>query len=302
MKVLHCRTIRVRNIVNTVCFLCNYFDSFGIGSRRQDLAARWNRSIVKSIASVFRYHDGKSIDRAACMNTLPLASVGDTISDDDAEAKVLPRSEYAYRYIREAIRSGRFKSGDRLREVDLATELALSRTPVRQALARLEANGLLVNDPVRGLVVTELDFGAINELYYIREVLEGTAARLAAQHASDVELSILSDLCEQYRAAADDEDLLEVRNRQFHDMLCQCAHNRYLLNTVASLYDSLSLLGGSVLTQSARARETFEEHEAITEAICRRDPDAAEKAIREHIRRSQIARLKRLFVERRTGN
>lgn len=222
----------------------------------------------------------------------------DDLTDNEKDAKALPRSELAYRHIREAIRSGRFRPGDRLREVDLATELSLSRTPIRQALAKLEANGLIVNDPIRGLMVTELDFSAINELYYIREVLEGTAARLAAQHASDVELSILADLCEQYKAASHDESLLEERNRQFHDMLCQCAHNRYLLGTVAGLYDSLSLLGGSVLTERERADETFKEHEAITEAICRRDPDAAEQAIRDHIRRSQKARLKRLFVQR----
>ncbi|MGE4370728.1 MAG: GntR family transcriptional regulator, partial [Burkholderiaceae bacterium] len=122
----------------------------------------------------------------------------DDLTDSEKDAKALPRSELAYRHIREAIRSGRFRPGDRLREVDLATELSLSRTPIRQALAKLEANGLIVNDPIRGLMVTELDFSAINELYYIREVLEGTAARLAAQHASDVELSILADLCEQY--------------------------------------------------------------------------------------------------------
>ena len=232
------------------------------------------------------------------MNALRLAPVDDDTLDNHKDPKSLSRSEQAYRHIREAIRCGRYKPGDRLREVDLAAELGLSRTPVRQAFARLEANGLIVNDPVRGFVVTTLDFAAINELYYIREVLEGTAARLAAQHASDVELSILIELGEQYKAAVDDEALLKERNRQFHDMLCQCSHNRYLLGTIASLYDSLSLLGNSVLTQRARAEETFLEHEAVIDAIRRRDPDAAEQTIREHIRRSQKARLKRLFVER----
>ncbi len=226
-----------------------------------------------------------------------IKSVDDAASPGKLEG--LPRGEQAYRYIHEAIRVGRFKPGDRLREADLATTINLSRTPIRQALARLESNGLIANDPVRGLVVTELDYSAVNELYFMREVLEGTAARLAAQHASDVELSILQDLCEQYKLAIDDETALQLKNRQFHDMLCQCAHNRYLIDTVTTLHDSLSLLGGSVLMQRDRAAETLKEHEAITDAICNRDPEAAEHAMRAHIRASQKTRMKKIFAERR---
>jgi len=226
-------------------------------------------------------------------------------STDDAPAQpavgveALPRSEQAYRYLRNAIRAGDFKPGDRLREADLATAIGLSRTPIREAFARLEANRLVINDPARGLVVTELDFSAVNELYFMREVLEGTAARLAAQHASEVELSILQDLCEQYREIATSESQagLSLKNRQFHDMLCQCAHNRYLMDTVNTLHDSLSLLGNSVLTQHDRAHETLQEHEAVIEAICRRDPDAAEAAMRQHIRLAQKARMKQIFAQ-----
>src|SRR5699024_6185320 len=142
--------------------------------------------------------------------------------------------------------------GDRLREADLATAIQLSRTPIREALARLESNGLIVNDAIRGLVVRELDLSAVNELYFMRETLEGTAAYLAAQHASDVELSILQELCEQYRDAVHDDAAdgvtINLKKRQFHGMLCQCAHNRYLLDTVNGLHDFLSLLGPTVLS------------------------------------------------------
>ena len=114
-----------------------------------------------------------------------------------ASTDELPRSERAHRYLRDAIRAGRLRPGDRLREVDLAATIGLSRTPVREALARLESEGLVVNDSMRGIVVTELDYSMVAELYVMREVLEGTAARLAAQHASEVELSILEELCDQ---------------------------------------------------------------------------------------------------------
>lgn len=214
--------------------------------------------------------------------------------------ETLPRGEQAYRYIRDAIRAGEFKPGDRLREADLAKAINLSRTPIREALARLESNGLIINDSIRGLVVTELDFSAVNELYFMREILEGTAAYLAAQHASEVELSILEDLCEQYKESIHKGAAVTVKNRQFHDILCRCAHNRYLVGTVNILHDSLSLLGPSLLTLHERALETLKEHEAIMEAICKRDPVAAEQAMRAHIRASQKTRMKRIFAEQQS--
>lgn len=217
-------------------------------------------------------------------------------NDHDAS---LPRSEHAYRYLRTAIRAGRLKPGDRLREADLAAAIGLSRTPIREALARLESERLIVNDSSRGLVVTELDYSSINELYFMREVLEGTAARLAAQHASEVEISILEDMCAQYGAAiGDDDESLSTKNRQFHDMLCQCAHNRYLVNTINMLHESLSLLGNSTLGQLERAQQTRTEHEAVLQAIRDRDPALAEQTMRNHIRTSQKFRMKLIFARR----
>lgn len=208
----------------------------------------------------------------------------------------LPRGEQAYQHIRAAIQEHRLKPGDRLREADLAQTIGLSRTPVREALARLEADGLIASDATRGLVVTELDYNMVSELYYMREVLEGTAARLAAQHASEVELTIIEELCEQYRRSLDDPVALQAKNRLFHEALYRCAHNRYLLKTLTLLHDALSLLGESTLHDRARAEQTLTEHAAIVEAIKARDPDRAERATREHIRLAQIERLKRQFA------
>jgi DNA-binding GntR family transcriptional regulator len=131
----------------------------------------------------------------------------------------LPRGERAYRYIRQALATQKLMPGDRLREVDLASMIGLSRTPIREALARLEAEGLVVHDATLGIVVAELDYNMITELYFMREVLEGTAARLAAQHASDVEISLLEDMCEQYVNSVGNDEQLSKSNRQFHELL-----------------------------------------------------------------------------------
>jgi DNA-binding GntR family transcriptional regulator len=212
------------------------------------------------------------------------------------DAGRLPRGEAAYLYIRRAIQDGKLAPGERLREIELAKQVGLSRTPIREALSRLESEGLVAHDAVRGVVVAELDYGMVTELYYMREVLEGTAARLAAQHASDVEISILDDLCRQYEAALKDEAALAVSNRRFHEMLYRCSHNRYLLNMVTVLHNALSLLGGTTLGNPERAAESLGEHRAVVTAIRARDADAAEQALRAHIRAAQKVRMQMLFA------
>lgn len=227
------------------------------------------------------------------------SAAADTPEADEPDANRLPRAEQAYQHIRQAIQEHRLKPGDRLREAELAEAVGVSRTPLREALARLESDGLIANDPARGLVVTRLDYNMVSELYYMREVLEGTAARLAAQHASDVELTILDQICEQYSRSIGDGAALEMRNRQFHEALYRCAHNRYLLRTLQGLHDALALLGESTLHDRARAESTQAEHEAIIRAIKERNPEAAEQATRAHIRNAQFERVKREFTRMR---
>lgn len=213
-----------------------------------------------------------------------------------ADGNGLARGEAAYRYIKSAIQRAQFKPGERLRETELAEHVGLSRTPVREALSRLQAEGLVTHDATRGVIVAELDYSMVTELYYMREVLEGTAARLAAQHASDVELSILDDHCQQYEALLSDPNALPRSNRRFHETLYRCSHNRYLLNMVMVLHDALSLLGGTTLSDPERAAETLREHRAVVTAIRARDAEAAEQAMRAHIRAAQKVRMQKLFA------
>ena len=164
-------------------------------------------------------------------STRSKATAAQSNSEDD-----LPRGERAYRYIRQALATQDLMPGDRLREVDLAEMIGLSRTPIREALARLESEGLVVHDATLGIMVAELDYNMITELYFMREVLEGTAARLAAQHASDVEISLLEDMCEQYANAVGNDQKLAISNRQFHELLYNCSHNRYLIKMLKTLH------------------------------------------------------------------
>jgi DNA-binding GntR family transcriptional regulator len=209
-----------------------------------------------------------------------------------ASARSLSRGEDAYRKMMEAIQSGALKPGTRLREAELAEWLGSSRTPVREALNRLQSEGLVVQEPRRGMIITELDHGMVSELYIMREVLEGTAARLAARHASDVEISMLREIADRDKSLNDDPIKLARNNRLFHETLYRAAHNRYLLKTLSLLQESLALLGQTTLSMPGRSLTAYEEHDAMVSAIERHDASAAEEASRAHIRAAHKARMK----------
>ena len=206
------------------------------------------------------------------------------------------RSEHVYRRLRDAIQLGEFKSGHRVMEIEVAEWLKVSRTPVRDAIRRLEAEGMLEHEPRNGLVVARLDRQAVMELYAMRETLEGTAARLCARHASDMEIQDLADLIERERQIQGDLEALPPHNRRFHQAIHRGAHNRYLEKSLVAISD-LGLLGSPLMSLPQRARTAVTEHAQIVEAIQRRDPDAAEEAARNHVRAAQRERLKRLFPE-----
>lgn len=207
----------------------------------------------------------------------------------------LSRGEEAYQKLQEAIQSGALKPGTRLRENELAEWLGSSRTPVREALNRLQTEGLIVQEPRRGMIIAELDHNMVAELYVMREVLEGTAARLAARHASDVEIAMLREIADRDKTLNDDPVKLAKNNRLFHETLYRAAHNRYLLKTLSMLRESMALLGQTTLTVPGRSMTAFEEHDAVVSAIERHDAAAAEDACRSHIRAAYRARMKLMF-------
>lgn len=203
----------------------------------------------------------------------------------------------AYQALHDQIVDGRLKPGARLREGEIAEAMGLSRTPVREALRRLESDGLLSHEPHKGAVVRQLDYQAANELYLMREVLEGTAAALAARHMAEAELAAIYDILAAEEAVNDDPKEAARLNKVFHRALCHGAHNRYLLDMLDSLSLAMALLGQTTLSLSDRKENSLVEHRQILDAIAAHDPDTAEAAARAHIRAAHRARLKLLLDE-----
>ncbi|MBO0345738.1 GntR family transcriptional regulator [Roseibium limicola] len=199
-----------------------------------------------------------------------------------------------YRRLISLIEERVLKPGDRLREADLAKEFSVSRTPIREGLKRLEAQGLAVHEPNRGMVIPTLDHSQVNEVYFMREVLEGTAAALAAKHASEPEIEILQDLVAADRQRITDKEELVRSNREFHRRLCLASHNRYLVDQIEHLRLSLILMAGTTLDTPERRETAVEEHAAIVDAIEAGDSDRAEAAARRHIGAAHKTRLQQI--------
>lgn len=205
------------------------------------------------------------------------------------------RAEFVYRTLSDAIQQGQLQQGERIREEEVAQSLGVSRTPVREALGRLQTRGLLEMAPGRGLIVVELSKQRITELYAMREVLEGTAARFAAQHAAPAEIEALRRLVEEMGNVLDDQQESARLNRFFHHAIYDAAHNRYLMQVLDELRDAMALLPGTTYSAEGRTRTSREEHVLIVNAIERRNPAAAEEAARQHIREAQRLRLEMIF-------
>ncbi len=197
----------------------------------------------------------------------------------------------AYTLILEAIDSGVYRPGDRLVESDLAERFGMSRTPIREALQRLETQSMLARDG-RSLIVASLDHNQLAELYVVRAELEGLAARLAAKHASEEEVRLLAEMVEADRARLGDVTALSRANRRFHRQIHLASHNRYLVQQLELVHRSMALLATTSLAAEGRGPVALAEHEAIVRAIAAGDGAAAQAALRAHISKAFETRLK----------
>jgi DNA-binding GntR family transcriptional regulator len=199
--------------------------------------------------------------------------------------------DFAYRTMREAIRSGKFRSGEHLREADVAEWLNISRTPVREAFHRIISEGLLTNGPWNGVMMAELDAQQLVQLYAVRAALEGTAAALAAQNATKPEVQRLFQIAASEARAKKDPAKLVVLNSELHQTLYAAAHNPYLLQSITTVVDALGLLRHSTFVLPGSIELAHREHLQIITAVRERNSAAAERLAREHVNHALAMRL-----------
>jgi len=198
----------------------------------------------------------------------------------------------AYTLILEAIDAGLYKPGDRLVESELAERFGVSRTPVREALQRLETQSMLTRDG-RSLIVASLDHNQLAELYAVRTELEGLAARLAARHATDEEMRVLRSMVDEDQALlGGDPRTLSRANKRFHKQIHLASHNRFLVQQLDLVHRSMALMATTSFAAEGRDAIGLAEHDAIVAAIEARDGEAAYQALRGHISKAFETRLR----------
>ena len=193
--------------------------------------------------------------------------------------------------LRTDILTGRLRPGEWLRQERLAQEYGVSQMPVREALKKLAAEGLVEHVPYRGARVVEFAPEDVQDLYACRAFIESMAARFAAQNISTEEVEELAELQRRMAACRTPEDLVEYRelNRQFHSAIFAASRRSYLVRTLAQLWAAFPTMLWSnvprVATDSLPSRDQpdIQEHAAIVAALRARDADAAEQAVRHHI-------------------
>lgn len=199
-----------------------------------------------------------------------------------------------YNQLQKDILNGIYKSGESLIETKLSEDMGVSRTPIREALRQLELEGLVKCIPNRGAIVQGVTAQDIKDIYTIRMLIEGLAARWAAEKITPEELEELKEaleLEEFYTLKNDTDHLLRLDSR-FHDVIFKASKSKPLMHTLSNFHLYVQRARNVSLSSPERAREALEEHKAIFMAIAAKDPEKAEKLTTEHIRNASMNLLK----------
>lgn len=194
-------------------------------------------------------------------------------------------SRWVFRQIEQSILSGEYAPGEALVETKLSAKLGVSRTPVREALCQLELDGLVHNTPNKGTVVVGVSERDIDDIYTIRSLIEGMAARWAAEYITEQEISELTEnveLQEFYLARADIERVRTLDDR-FHAILYDACRSRIIRQMLSNLHHHILQARADSLYSEGRASAAVAEHRKILSALQERDGAAAEQCTCEHI-------------------
>lgn len=201
--------------------------------------------------------------------------------------------EAAFEKIKEAIIKGHFKPGEKLVEQTLAQEMGVSRTPVREAIRRLEAEGFVVSIPRKGVVVSRADKEEIVQLYSIRAELEGLAARWAIENADEDDIQKLDEAISRMEetAASGDLDGVVQSNALFHDAIAQASKSRILCTLLKTLQDNIQRFRFQSLHLPGRPEAALAEHKEIIAAIKEKKAEEADRLLKEHLQNACAAAL-----------
>ncbi|WP_010280993.1 GntR family transcriptional regulator [Bacillus timonensis] len=193
-----------------------------------------------------------------------------------------------YEFLRDSILSGEYETGKHLKERELSKEFGVSTTPIKEAIRRLEQEGLVSTQARRGTFVSEGIMKSVEEITLARSSLEGVAVRIATNKITDVEIEILEDIIRMMKENTiqkDKENLIQL-NEKFHKTITQFAKNSYIQKQIEAIRGFDRFIRKKALSYTDELERAFYEHKSIFDKIVERDPEGAEIAMINHIRRT----------------
>ncbi|WP_277679445.1 GntR family transcriptional regulator [Gracilibacillus dipsosauri] len=220
--------------------------------------------------------------------------------DNEMQKKISLQSrsvrELIYEALKENILNGTYPPGYHLRERELANIFEVSTTPIKEALRQLDKEGLVVTQPRKGTFVSESFMSSVEEITWARAALEGVAARLAALKCTIEDKKRLDSTIQQmerYTKEKNTEKLKEY-NYTFHNIIREVARNDYISNQVEAVRSYDQFIRKKALSDTEEHDRAFMDHYTIYNKIVKKDPDGAEEAMRNHIKRSAEFALRNL--------
>ncbi len=210
----------------------------------------------------------------------------DSVNGGPAAFENLTLWQRVYQHLREAILTDQLPPGTELSEVALAQELGVSRGPIREAMGRLAAEGLVTVRPRRGSVVRSLTTDELIDAYQVREALEAMAVRLAVPRLTRGDMARLEQMVEEMAGLLASQDITQFfhANGEFHEFLCRQSGNQKLLSVYQTLMGEMGRLQPQSLALRGDPKQSVVEHRAILRAVKRGDVEGAVQAAADHVR------------------
>lgn len=214
----------------------------------------------------------------------------------------LPLRDVVFNTLRQAILTGELKPGERLMEIHLANKLGVSRTPIREAIRKLELEGLVTMIPRRGAEVAQITEKSMNDVLEVRRALDALCVELACDRISEEDLHRLGDACKAFEAAVHTGDVKQIAQTDvaLHDIIVEATGNARLIALVNNLSEQMYRYRFEYIKDASQHERLIEEHRVIYESIVKKDRETASDMAKTHIDNQKKAIIKQIRLEHKS--
>ncbi|MCI8773816.1 MAG: GntR family transcriptional regulator [Lachnospiraceae bacterium] len=211
----------------------------------------------------------------------------------------LPLRDVVFNTLRKAILTGELKPGERLLEIQLANQLGVSRTPIREAIRKLELEGLVIMMPRRGAEVAQITEKGLRDVLEVRRALDALCTELACDRITEEEKQRLRDACDEFEkaTATGDATVIAAADVALHDIIVEATRNQRLIQLINNLSEQMYRYRFEYIKDENQHNNLVEEHRMIYESIVRCDKEGAAKAAKLHIDNQESSIIKQIRAE-----